>query len=107
MVIDYDGRQYDFDLEEVTLAQLTRAFKAYGMTLMELEVGMQLGNPNALRAAYWMMLAQNGENVGLDRLSFKPVKLAKSINAAFKAEKAKDEGEEGDEEGPKDTDSQA
>jgi phage tail tube protein FII len=105
MIIDYDGSEYEFELEDITLPQATRIFKAYNMSLLELEVGMQMGNPNALRAAYWVMLDQNGDKRPLDRLSFKPVKFARALNAAIKAET---EAQEEDEDSPKDdTDSQA
>lgn len=110
MLVKYEDQEYQFDIEELTLAQATRIFKTYNLSLLELEVGMQTGNINALRAIYWVMLEQNGERIPLDRLKFKPVKLARAINAALKAE-AEDKADDTDEdeaEDPKDdTDSQA
>jgi hypothetical protein len=111
MLIKYEDQEYEFDIEELTLAQTTRIFKTYGLTLLELEVGMQTGHVDALRAIYWVMLEQNGERIALDRLKFKPVKFARAINAALKDERdaqSEDDEEEATEESPKDdTDSQA
>jgi hypothetical protein len=109
MIVEFDDKEYSFDIEDLSLSQATRIFKKYNLSLLELELGMQTGNINALRAIYWVMLEQNGERRDMDRLSFKPVKFARALNAALKADReASENGEEDIEESPKDdTDSQA
>lgn len=99
MKINYDGREYNFDLEEIDLTQATIIKDKYGLTLMGLEEGLMNGDPAVLRSLYWVMLAQNGEPDDIERVNFKIVKFAKALDKAgteeaAKSETPKDEGAE-------------
>ncbi len=97
--VEYDGRSYDLDLEDMDTDD-ARAMERFGVpNLKALEIGITEGNIDALTVAYWVMLKQNGEpGARLERVKFKPIKYIKAlINAtsdATEAAKAK-EAEEG------------
>lgn len=86
MHLNYEGKEYDFDLEEVTVQQARTIKTSCGLTLLGLENGLEQGDPDALRAVFWLMLCQNGERVDIDRADFKIVKFARAIDAAALAE---------------------
>jgi hypothetical protein len=86
MKIDYEGETYDFDLEEITLAQATYLHKHLGLTLQGLDLGLAQGHPDALRAVWWLIQAQAGKKTNIDNLDFKIVKLSNAVQAAYEAE---------------------
>ena len=82
MHLTYEDKEYTFDLEEITVAQAKIMKKSCGLTLMGLEEGLGQGDPDALRAVYWLMLCQNGDPQDIDRVDFKIVKFARAMDAA-------------------------
>jgi hypothetical protein len=82
MRLNYEGRDYTFDLEEITLQQARTIKSQCGITLLGLEAGLENGDPDALRAIFWLMLVQNGEQADIDRVDCKIVKFARAIDAA-------------------------
>lgn len=98
MKIDYEGETLEFDLEEITVQQATVLKRKLGLTLLSLDNGLIEGDPDALRAVYWLIRTQSGERVDIDEVDFKIVKLANAIQAAVEKEAADKEAEG---EGPK------
>lgn len=94
MIVKYDGEDLEFDFEAITLSQATVIKKKAGLTLMTLESGLQAGDPDALRAIFWLIMQQNGRNTPFERIDFRIVALANAIQEAYNAEAAKDEDAE-------------
>jgi hypothetical protein len=82
----YDGQDYEFSLDEIDVSQATLIYRKYSLTLLGLETGLREGNPDALRAIYWLMLTQAGQKVNIDNVSFKIVKFANAIQAAVESQ---------------------
>jgi hypothetical protein len=101
MKVDYEGKTYNFELEEITVSQATVLKRRLGLTLLSLDAGLNEGDPDALRAVYWLMLDQSGERVDIDEVDFKIVKLANAVQAAADKEAEENKTEE-DREAPKD-----
>lgn len=80
--VKYEGKEYNFDLEDITVQQARTIKSSCNLTLLGLETGLEQGDPDALRAVFWLMLAQNGEVEEIDRVDFKIVKFARAIDAA-------------------------
>jgi hypothetical protein len=59
MIVNYDGRDYKFNFDEITLDQLEIIGKDSHLTLHTFQTGLDFGDSRALRAAYWLMLHQN------------------------------------------------
>ena len=94
MLVNYEGVERQFDMDEITVQQLKTLFSHMGgMTLASLEQGLQVGDPNSLTAIYWLMLQNNGENVPLDKVDFKVVRFFRALNDAAVAEKQKRDAE--------------
>lgn len=94
--LTYEGKEYKFDLEEITLEQARTMKARCGLTLMGLEAGLGEGDPEALRAVFWLMLTQNGEpQADIDRVNFKIVKFARAFDAAQPVEDEKAEAPKG------------
>jgi hypothetical protein len=94
MKIVYDGKTLDFDLEEITVSQATVLKRKLGLTLLALDKGLIEGDPDALRAVYWLIQEQSGNKVDIDLVDFKIVKLANAIQEAVEAEAALAEEDE-------------
>ena len=82
MNIEFEDKEYTFDLDEIDLRQASIIYDKCGLTLMTLELGLSDGNPAAMRAIYWLMLVQSGQDEDIDRLNFKIVKFAHALQVA-------------------------
>ena len=91
MKIEYEGETLEFDLEEITLQQATVMYKQLGLTLLKLDTGLIEGNPDALRAVYWLIRTQQGDKVDINEVDFKIVKLSNAIQTAVDKENAEKE----------------
>lgn len=97
MQIKWDNREYDFDIDDMTVTQ-AKVIKVHtGFTLMGLVAGLKVGDPDALRAVFWLMHAQSGVTCDIDRVDFRIVDF---LNAMTEAQKT--EAPEIEEETPKD-----
>jgi hypothetical protein len=96
MIVEYEGEKLTFDLDEIDVQQATVLKRKLGLTLLSLDAGLTEGDPDALRAVYWLMLVQSGhKGVDIDDVNFKIVKLANAIqDAADKENAEKAEGAE-------------
>jgi hypothetical protein len=91
MKIDFDGRLWDFGLEEMDVAQCEAVEKYVGKGLGEWSNQMAAGSVKSIIALWWVMRAQAGDNpgpVGDPGAGFMPVKLLVALNAAVDAEQA-------------------
>lgn len=89
MIITYEGRQYPFDFEEITVKQAIKLEKHTGMKLAEWDAALQEGNVlEALQALGWLIL--DGGDLGKDiaDTDFKFVKLGEAFAAVMAIEQA-------------------
>lgn len=98
LAIEYRGREYTLDLEEMTLEE-GRVMEKHGVpNLMALEEGIGRGDVSALSVAFWIMLRQSGQpDQRIDRIEgagFMPIKFLKALIRA-----TQDQAPEGDGEG--------
>ena len=94
MKIDYDGRLWDFSLEEMDVAQCEAVEKYVGKGLGEWANQMGAGGIKAIIALWWVMRAQDGGSPGpVDDpgAGFRPVKLLAAFHAADAAQAAEAE----------------
>ena len=97
MKIDYDGRLWDFSLEEMTVAQCEAVERYVGKGLGEWANQMGAGGVKAIIALWWVMRAQDGGSPGpVDEPGggFRPVKLLAAFHAADAAQAAEAEAAE-------------
>ncbi len=60
MIIDFEGRSWDFDPDLLDVKQATVLYLTYKMTISEWSAGFQAMDQRAYHFAYWLMLQQNG-----------------------------------------------
>jgi hypothetical protein len=85
MKVTYDGADYDFDFDEITVQQAKTIKDRCKMTLRGLEEGLAEGDADALRALYWLMLCNTGITEDIDTVDFKIVKFSKALQDATAA----------------------
>lgn len=103
MIVEYEGRQYHFDPQAITVDEWRELKRKYKMTPKQFEDGLAEADPDAVTFAYWIMLRRNGrQNVPLgDHLKPDILALNDALNAAQLAElQAQPPEEEGEEAGP-------
>lgn len=60
MKLSFEGREWDFDEDAITIQQGIAIHLAYGFTISAWLQGMTEADPRAWQCAYWLMLQQNG-----------------------------------------------
>jgi hypothetical protein len=82
MLINYDGHEYSFELDDISVSEATVIKRKTGLSLLGIEKGLREADVDALRAIYWLMLKQNGQNVNIDNVDFKVIKFSMALSAA-------------------------
>jgi hypothetical protein len=97
MIVHFEDKDYQFDLDDIDVSQARYLKRKTGMTLMDLEDGLERADPDCLVALYWLMLAQNGKAIDMDKVNFKLVKFGIALRKAAEAEREANPTEELDE----------
>jgi len=102
MQVTYEGREYSFDEEKISVDEWRELKRKYKMTPVGFEGGITEADPDAVTFFYWVMLRQNsadrGQTLG-DHLKPDVMALHSAIAAAQSAGRAA-EAEEEPQEGP-------
>jgi hypothetical protein len=83
MIVDYDGTEYELDLDEMDVKQARTIKVATGLTVMALQKGMLEVDPDALVGLYWYMMVSNGVKSDIRRVNFKVAKFANALSDAI------------------------
>jgi hypothetical protein len=88
LIIDYDGKQYQFSLDDVTIRQAMAIEKFMGCPFAEWGKRLQKGDDLPARQALgWLILHPDGKTP-IGDTDFKLVALGAALEAAFAAEEA-------------------
>ena len=87
MIINYDGRQYPFDMDDITVKQALKVEKYMGCSFAEWGKLLQAGDLRARQVLGWLILHPDG-GVAIEDTDFKLVALGNALDEAFKAEEA-------------------
>jgi hypothetical protein len=85
VIITFEGRQYPFDLDELTVKQALKIEKHIGGTLVDWENGLNQASAAALQALGWLIFT-GGDSTPIADVEFKIMKLAAAFSAAAEAE---------------------
>ena len=85
MIIDYEGRAYEFDLDDLTVKQALKIEKHIGGPMIEFEKGMATGSAACYQVLGWLIF-HGGDATPIGEVDFKFGKLAKAFEAAAAAE---------------------
>lgn len=91
MIIKYDGRDYPFDFDDVTVRQGVAIEKFMGCSFDEWGKKLQAGDLRARQALGWVILHGGDLKVPIEDTDFKMAALGKAMADAFEAEKPAEE----------------
>ena len=99
MIIRFEGRAWEFDMEQVTLQQAMTVQLHTGMSIKEWEESLSPGEDEhgepkdpgpqwlkSLQCVYWLMKAQNGEKTPIADCDFVIAKFFEAMAEAYQAE---------------------
>lgn len=92
MIVRFEDRDWEFDLEDIDVSQARHIKRATQLSLKQLYDGVRDLDADAFVAMYWLMKAQNGVVVDMNKVNFPILKFGQAISAAQKAEKEEEEG---------------
>jgi hypothetical protein len=88
LIITYDGRDYQWDLDDTTIEQALAIEKYMGCSFAEWGERLQKGEDlRARRALGWLILHPD-DGTAIEGTNFKLVRLGKALEEAFAAEAA-------------------
>jgi hypothetical protein len=87
VIITFEGRQYPFDLDELTVKQAVKIEKHIGGTLLDWEEGLNRASSLCLQALGWLLFT-GGDSTPIADVEFKIMKLAGAFVDASAAEAA-------------------
>lgn len=93
MKIDFEGRTWEFDADELDVKQAMVLHLTYGMTIADWIRGLDELDPRALHFTYWLMLQQNGVVMPIAEANCKIVYFSAAMREAQLAEAAAAEPE--------------
>jgi len=85
MIINFEDRDWDFQLEEIDLKQAIAIQLAYGFTLDDWYQALEHSDARALQCLYWLMLQQNGVIKPIAECNCKIMALGEAMAAAQEA----------------------
>lgn len=88
MIVSFEGRDWTFDEDRVTVDQYREVKRKYGLTAKAQSEGVNEGDPDALTCLYWFMQLQSGEPHAIlsDKINFEVGPLYTAISAANERE---------------------
>jgi hypothetical protein len=94
MIVHFDDKDYQFDIDEIDLTEAMYIQSNTGLTVAGMWQGFKDSDPQALRALYWLMLKQNGKTTDISKLNFKVIKFDVALVEAMTAEQEANPTEE-------------
>jgi hypothetical protein len=79
MELDYEGKKYTIDLDEMDVKQARTIKVATGLTVMGLQKGMVEVDPDAMVGLYWYMKTTNGERCNIHDVNFKVAAFSNAL----------------------------
>lgn len=86
MIVEFEGKTWTLDINEIEVRQAAVIKVKTGYTLLEWQAALERGDVDATKALYWLMLAQNGVAADIDLVNFKMLKFITAVGAAAKDE---------------------
>lgn len=86
MKVDFEGRAWGLDVDEIDVAQAMVIKVKTGFNLLQWQAALEEGDVQAAKALYWLMLAQNGVHKDLDVVNFKVLKFIAAVGKASESE---------------------
>jgi hypothetical protein len=87
LIINYDGGQYPFNMDDITVKQALKIEKFMGCSFADWGKKLQAGDDLPARQALgWLILSQGALEAPIEDTDFKLVALGNALDEAFQAE---------------------
>lgn len=86
MLVNFEGAEYDFDIEAIDVAEASHIKRATGLSVKKMLEGLVEVDPDACKAAHWLMLKQNGKVTDMNKVNFPILKFAEAVGEAYDEE---------------------
>lgn len=83
MLVKYEDREWELDLDEMDVKQARVIKAATGLTPLAVQRGMVEVDPDALVALYWYMKVSAGERCDIKRVNFKIAEFSGALSDAL------------------------
>jgi hypothetical protein len=100
LIIEYEGKTHDVDLDDIDIDQALKIEKHIGGPMLEWEQGMATGRAECVRVLGWLILHGGNLEVPIASVNFKYPKLMKAFMAATEAEEKAEAAKAADGPGP-------
>lgn len=95
MIIEFEGKSWQYDEDAVTVQQAMALHLAHGLTIKAWQQAIPELDPRAVQFCYWLMKQQNGEKkTPLKDCEFPAVEFMSAYMAGLKADVAEEDEEE-------------
>lgn len=86
MILRWDGRDWDWDPEAVTVAMARQIRDFTGRGLRSWTAGISDGEPDSLLALWWAVQLQNGVTTNIAELDIPPAAFYRAVDDAARGE---------------------
>lgn len=86
MLVHFEDTDYQFELEDIDVSQARYIKRQTGLSIKAFLDGLGEIDPDCVVAAYWLMKAQNGTVVDMNKVNFKLIRFGDALGEAMKAE---------------------
>jgi hypothetical protein len=93
MLVQFDGTDYEFDLDDIDVRQAIKIQNETGLTVADMWEGFKRMDPRACLAMYWLMMAQSGKAVDMNKSNFKLVQFHSAVLEALVSANPTDESQ--------------
>ena len=87
MEIEYEGKKYPFDLDDLDIEQSLKIEKHIDGTILDWEAGLLTGRTICFQALGWAILRDGDMDTPIASVNFKLGKLIRAFHEALEAEK--------------------
>lgn len=83
MQIHFEDKDYELELDDIDVQQARIIKRQTGLTLLQLQKGLEEVDVDCLVALYWLMKKQNGETVDMNKVNFPVVRFGEAVITAL------------------------
>jgi hypothetical protein len=94
VIIDFEGRRYEFDLDDVGVRQAEKIEAHVGGPLMDFQMGLATASVKSLQALYWFITTSGNVDVPIATMDFHVIKFSRVASDAMAAAEAATEAAE-------------
>lgn len=89
MIVTFEGQDFNFNFEDLDIAQARKIKRELGLSIKQWQDGLSELDPDCLVGLYWLMHAQNGHALDMNKVNFKIAEFGEAFSNAQQTEEEK------------------